>query len=231
MQKTLLNASVRAGVTRFAPSEFAAGVNAARTIDGLRPTYEVMDACRAAQQAHGLEIAGFHVGLFMNYLGFGAPRDPEDAVHGIVAEWPVVWDVRNMKARIPLSPAGAVPRISLTELSDVGRFVAAACLLPRGEWREEFNFVGETVRMDEVVRIVEEVRGAKMEVSYRPYEQIVEEEAQEAVAWPNKFWLQAEMVHALDEVGQGVVEPVCNDLVPQVRPTSVEAYVRRFWGP
>jgi hypothetical protein len=197
----------------------------------MRPTLEVMDACREAQEAYPeLEIAGFHIGLFMNYLGFGAPNNEEDAVHGIAYEWPVVWDMKNMKARIPLSPQGNVPRISLTELSDVGRFTAAACLLPEGAWKEEFNFVGETIRMDEVVKTIEKVRGKKMEVSYRPYKQIVEEEAKETVEWPNKFWLQAEMVHALDEVGQGVIEPVYNDLVPQVKPMLVEEYLKKFWS-
>lgn len=232
VQTNLLKASIRAGVKRFAPSEFAAGKNAAKTIDGMRPTLEVMDVCRAAKKAHpALEIAGFHIGLFMNYLGFGAPHNEKDAVHGIVYEWPVVWDMKNMKARIPLSPEGNIPRLSLTELSDVGRFTAAACLLPEGTWQEEFNFVGETIRMDEVVRIIEKVRGQKMEVSYRPYKQIVEEEAMETVEWPNKFWLQAEIVHALDKAGEGVIEPVHNDLVPQVKPMSVEEFLKKFWSP
>jgi hypothetical protein len=57
----------------------------------MRPTLEVMDACRAAKKDHpDLEVAGFHIGLFMNYLGFGAPHNEEDAVHSIAYEWPVV---------------------------------------------------------------------------------------------------------------------------------------------
>ncbi|KAH6625339.1 hypothetical protein C7974DRAFT_455338 [Boeremia exigua] len=166
----------------------------------------------------------------MNYLGFGAPHNEEEAVHGIASEWPVVWDMKNMKARIPLSPEGNIPRLSLTEISDVGRFTAAGCPLPNGAWKQELNFVADTIRMDEVVRIIEKVRGQKMEVTYRPYEQIVEEAAKETVDWPNKFWLQVETVHALDQVGNGVVEPVHNDLVPQVKPISVEEYLRKFWS-
>lgn len=190
-----------------------------------------MDACLTAQKEHpDLEVAGFHIGLFMNYLDFGAPYNEEDAVHGIVFEWPVIWDMRNMKARIPLSPAGNIPRLSLTEIGDVGRFIAAACLLPKGAWKKEFNFVGETIQMDEVVTIVEKLRGQKMEVICRPYEQVVEEEAKELIEWPNKFWLQAEIVHAQDEPGEGVIEPVHNYLVPQVKPLSVEEYLIKFWS-
>lgn len=130
----------------------------------------------------------------------------------------------------PLSPEGNVPRLSLTEIGDVGRFTAAACLLPEGAWKEEFNFVGETISMDEVTKIIEKVRGTRMNVTYRPFRQIVEEEAKETVDWASKFWLQAELVHALDKAGEGVLEPVHNELVPQVRPISVEEYVRKYWS-
>lgn len=77
-----------------------------------------------------------------------------------------------MRARIPLSPEGNIPRLSLAELSDVGRFTAAVCLLPKGAWKKEFNFVGETVRMNDVAKIVEKVRGQKMDVRYCPYKDI-----------------------------------------------------------
>ncbi|KAF1359638.1 NAD(P)-binding protein [Lizonia empirigonia] len=222
VQKNLLNASVRAGVKGFAPSKFAAGVNAAKRNDVLRPTYEVMDACRDAQRNYpGLEIGGFHAGLFMNYL---------EAVHRIAREWPVIWDMKNMEAKIPLSPEGNVPRLSLTEIGDVGRFTAAACLLPKGAWKEEFNFVGETISMDEFTKLIEKVRRTRMDVIYRPFRQIVEEEAKETVNWASKFWLQAKLVHALDKAGEGVLEPVHNELVPQVQPISVEEYVRKYWS-
>lgn len=68
--------------------------------------------------------------------------------------------------------------------------------------------------MDEVGRITERLRGQKMEVSYRPYNQIVEEEAKETIELPNKFWLQTEIVHALDKAGEGVIGPVDNNLAP-----------------
>lgn len=62
----------------------------------MRPTLEAMDACCSAQkECPELEIAGFHIGLFMKYLGFGAPHNEEDAVHGIAYEWPMIWDIRT----------------------------------------------------------------------------------------------------------------------------------------
>lgn len=190
----------------------------------------MLDACRAAAtQNPGFEYAGFHLGLFMNYLGYGAP-DEEPALNGLSDSWRFVWDVEGMRARIPLTREGRVPRLSMMEIGDVGRFVAAACVLPAGTWREDFSMEGATVRLDEVVRIVEEVRGRKMEVVYRPYEMVCEEEEREQVAYPDKFWGQLERMVARERVGEGVVEPVLNELCPQVRPMGVEEYVRKFWS-
>lgn len=74
-----------------------------------------------------------------------------------------------MKANIPLSPEGNIPRLSLPEIGDVSRFTATVCLLPKGEWKKEFNFVGETIRIDEVVKVVENVPEKKMDVICCPY--------------------------------------------------------------
>lgn len=86
------------------------------------------------------------------------------------------------------------------------------------------------MRMDEVVNIIEKVGGRNMEVTCHPYKQIVEEEANTTVNFPDGFWLQAELVHGLARAGEGVIESVHNDLVPQVKPISVEHFVRKFWS-
>lgn len=129
-----------------------------------------------------------------------------------------------------MSPEGKAPRLSLAKVGDVGRFTATARLLTQRAWREEFHFLGETMRMDEVVNIIEKVRGRNMEITCRPYKQIVEEEANKTVNFPDGFWLQAEPVHGLARAGEGVIESVHNDLVPQVKPISVEHFVRKFWS-
>lgn len=81
-QTVLLNACLRAGVSRFAPAEFGCGPLAAHSVAMLAPQIEVMNTCRNAKlQNPEFEYAGFHPGIFMNYLGYGAP-DEEDALHG-----------------------------------------------------------------------------------------------------------------------------------------------------
>jgi hypothetical protein len=228
-QINLLDAGLRAGVRRFAPAEFGVGGLAAHRVDMFKPSLEVMAELRKAKENNpGFEYAGFHVGLFMNYLGYGAP-DAEAATHGMRDNWVFVWDVKNMRASIPLTKEGMVPTMTMTEIGDVGRFVAASCLLPQGTWKEDFSMAGDTLKLDEVVKNIEEVRGAKMEVSYRPYEHVEFEEQKEEVFYPNKFWLQIELLVCRNTAGEGIVSPVVNELCPSVKPSSVEDYLKKFW--
>lgn len=229
-QISLLKAGLRAGISRFAPALFGLGPQSAHSVALFQPGLEVITACREAKKSSpDFEYAGFHVGLFMNYLGYGAP-DEAAATHGMRDTWVFIWDVKNMKAAIPLTKEGEVPRMTITEIGDVGRFTAAACLLPKGSWREDFSLASETLRMDEVVRTIEKVRGKKMEVTYRKYKEIEEEEAKAEVFYPTKFWLQIELLAGRDAVGEGIIEPVLNELCPSVRPITVEEYMKKFWS-
>ncbi|KAF2005676.1 NAD(P)-binding protein [Amniculicola lignicola CBS 123094] len=227
----LLTAGLRAGISRFVPAEFGSGLSSLSHISMFAPLLEIHAACQNAKHSNpNFEWTAFRLGLFMNYLGYGA-ADEVTALNGLQDSWVPYWDVKNMVAKLPLRKDGGVPRISLMEIGDVGRYVAVACLLPAGEWREDFGMVGQTVRMDEVVRIVEEVRGRKMRVEWRRYEDVVREMEGEKVVYPNKFWGQIEEMVARDEVGEGVMEPVLNGILKEVeRPMSVEKYVRKFWA-
>ncbi|ORY07010.1 hypothetical protein BCR34DRAFT_604013 [Clohesyomyces aquaticus] len=232
-QINLLNASLSAGVSRFAPAEFGCGPLANPKIGMLTPTIAVMDACRAAKASYpDFEFAGFHVGLFMNYLAWGGPNESE-ALNGLNDRSEFVWNVASMKASIPRTVDGRVPRITMTEIGDVGRMVAAACLLPKGAWREEFGMVGETLGMDEVVRVIEEVSGRNMEVSYRAFEQMVRDMEEEKDDY-RKFWKELEGMYARDVVGEGVLMPVLNEVllahgVVVQTPSRVEDLVRKIF--
>lgn len=177
----------------------------------------------------GFEYAAFHVGAFMNYLGVGSERE-EDALHGFEDNWRDVWrHVKEMKAEIPLTKDGKVPKVTMTEIRDVGRFVAAACLLPKGKWDENFSMVGETLSMTDIIQIAENVRGKKMEINYRPFEKVLQDKEKE-VDFYRKFWYELEEMNARDTVGEGIVEPILNKLCPGVKPLGVEEYVKKYWG-
>lgn len=193
----------------------------------LKSQVEVWDACKEAQKAHpGIECAGFEVGLFMNYLGKGCSNEKE-ALAGKHDDAEFIYSMHDMRALIPLKSNGTIPRITMTEIGDIGRFVAAACSLPK--WERSFGMVGETLRMDEVVRLIEEVRGKKMDIEFRTQEQVQKEKERETN--PHRlFWLELEEVYSRDREDEAVIRPVLNELCPDVKPMSVQDYLRKYWA-
>jgi hypothetical protein len=86
--------------------------------------------------------------------------------------------------------------------------------------------VGETLRMNEVVRVVERVLDEKWNVvTMRPeqWERRIETERDEG----RKLWLQLGLVLMRDKVGEGILEPQLNKLFPDLEPLSVEGYMRK----
>jgi hypothetical protein len=195
----------------------------------LSPQEEVWEACKktTAERPGKFEWAAFHVGLFMNYLGLGCPN--RDALAGLTDEYRFIWDLENMRAVIPLNEQGKIPRITFTDLRDVGKFASFACDLPFGQWQQDMGMAGDTRTIDEVVLIIEKVRGRKMEVTYRSYETISSE--RKAATDPlNHFWLELEEAYARDRDGEGIFATPLNDLSKgQVTPLSVEDYVTKYW--
>lgn len=229
-QINLLNACLIAGVSRFAPAEFGCGPLAARNISMLAPQIPVIDACRAAKlQYPDFEFAAFHLGIFMNYLGYGSINE-EDALHGFNDNWEDSWwHINTMRAEIPLTRKGDIPSVTMTEIRDVGKFVAAACQLSQGKWQENFSMAGETIKMNDVCTIAENVRGQKMQIEYRPYEKTVELKEKEEHFY-RKFWYELEEMNARNAVGEGIVEPILNELCPDVKPITVEGYINKYWS-
>jgi len=226
-QLSLLQAALTAGVKRFAPPEFGCGPLAFPSIAMVKSQIEVWEACEKAKSDYpGFECAGFEVGLFMNYLGKGS-RNEEEALAGNHDNAQFVYYMRDMKAFIPLKPDGTIPRITMTEIGDIGRFVAAACSLPK--WERSFGMVGSTMRMDEVVKLIEDVRQRKMDVTFRTPDQIRQEQA--LATDPNKlFWLELEEIYTRDRVDEAVIRPVLNGLCPDVKPMSIKDYLWKYWA-
>jgi hypothetical protein len=228
-QLNLLSSGLKAGIKRFAPAEFGCGPSASLRVDLLVSQTPIWDACRKAKDENpGFEWAIFSLGLFMNYLGNGCVNEKK-ALAGKGDDGETIFFMKDMKAIIPTGEGGKIPRLTMTEMGDAGNFVAAACDLPQGQWREDFEMVGETLRMDEVVELIEKVRGKKMDVTYRTMEQ-TREELGKTDDLLKVFWLELDLVYATDREGECVMRPVLNQLCPQVKPMRVEEYLKKFWS-
>lgn len=144
-QLALLAAAVRAGVKRFAPSEFAARPNPDHPVELYRRRWAVTEAVMRS----GLEYTIFEVGIFMNYFACGT------AGIGHLYPFTYLFDVENCTATL----LGDGSRyIVYTRAEDVGKFVAASLDLEK--WPERSVMRGDRKRLNEILRLAEEVRGA-----------------------------------------------------------------------
>lgn len=225
-------------------------------------TEGVWEACEKAQRETGMQCARFNCGGFMNYFGIGAHPPArqqqqltdeelveqlrqgggyaagEDAGEqgvdrdGDMADGSGCYllNPRGLCAEVPLSPSGGYPRFTTTTLRDVGKFVAAALELKT--WEGEMNIVGDTVRLDEMIRVTEALLGKKLAVETISPAELDKQIGQ--LRMPDDFmkllWLELKREHAKDEVGNGVLDGNVNRMCPHVKPVSFKEYMHAQWS-
>lgn len=125
-----------------------------------------LDVWKMCEESGGLECARFTPGWFMNYLGQGcAESKKEEAIAGLDDDFMIDYvDIAKGRMTVPLTEDGRPAKMSMTELGDIGRFVAAALNLEKGKWEAGMGMVGSTVDLQEVARKVEQVTGRKFEI-------------------------------------------------------------------
>ncbi|KAH7049443.1 hypothetical protein B0J12DRAFT_105412 [Macrophomina phaseolina] len=231
VQINLLNAARVAGVRRFAPSEF--GLGAPERVDVTAAKARVWEACLES----GLEVARFRCGGFMNYLALGRQFGDEGAREKAVAgleDRAIMWDFPSKVAELPVKADGSFPRITLTEIDDVGRFVATACGLTEGSWLQEMDMVGETLVLGEVVELVKECLGLELNVVKVGKEELekrvrsVEGGGQTQNECFKKMVAQLQLVILEDRVGWGVLEPEMNSMYSHTKPLGVREYLTSY---
>lgn len=148
-QKRLIDASVNAGVKRFAPSEWAA-----TTFENL-PWYSYKNTIRTYlaelnKERKVLEYTLFHPGLFVNYL----TRPYPSSKHLHQVEFPI--DLYNRRAILAEGVEDA--KVALITVQDFAAVVARA-IEYEGEWPVISGVQGDLLTLREVIAIGEKARG------------------------------------------------------------------------
>lgn len=232
-QINLLNAAKTVGCKRFAPSQFESGPLADGKVDAVGPKLAVWQACKES----GLEVARFSCGMFMNYHAIGCENKKQGgkALHGY-ADQPIIWGVKRRRAELPVKDDGIFPRITLTEIGDIGKFVAAACELEIGKWQDDMGIVGETIGVDKVTEMLEQVVGATFavrKVGKRKLEErvnSVEGTGKSRQEIFTKLVSQIELIMLEETEGAAILKPVTNRLCSSVKPVSVVEFLEKVYG-
>ena len=231
-QLVLLDAAVKAGVTRFAPSEWATRSIPDNHIEWFRGKWTVAEAVRKS----GLEYTIFETGIFMNYLAVGTPG------LGHLKPIKFLFDVENGTAQIP---GDGSAYMVYTSAEDVGKFVAAS--LDWEKWPEYSQMIGDRLTLSEVLKLAEAVRGPlsrgvyfcelrvltgfvgkPFDATYTPkevYEGIIAKEIEPS--W-TKFSAQGCLEIVTHQQGPYTGSNL-NDAFPEIRPVRVEEFLKKWW--
>lgn len=257
-QINLLRAAVNAACKRYAPSQFGLGHKAWTEIPSLRwLNQDLFGQC--AKHSSNIDIAYFNHGCFMNYLGHGVfpaskpASEEEDALRtmqqgqvykagedsaceGLQRCGPLsdrsggyLIGLKSGIAELPVRSDGRWPRITLTTVGDVGRFVAASLDLPA--WRGRMDMVGETVTMGQLLRHAEQVTGKTFRVTALQADAIRRKMA--TFSWDDfsgLLWSELDLAYTRDKDDEAVLQPVLNNHFPDIRPVTVHKYLEKAWN-
>ncbi|KAK7418910.1 hypothetical protein QQX98_003613 [Neonectria punicea] len=117
-------------------------------------------AAQAGLESSSLEWTTVYNGYFLDYFGTPKAKSYLDDIAFFI-------DMANNAAAIPGS--GNTP-VVFTHSFDVAKFVAAALNLP--EWSRESYIIGDKLTWNELLRLAEEVKGTKFQVTYDSVEKL-----------------------------------------------------------
>ncbi|KAI3548308.1 hypothetical protein CSPX01_03104 [Colletotrichum filicis] len=175
-----------------------------------------------------LEYTLYYVGYFLDFWGY--PRVKTYQIQNII-----VVDIENNRAAIP--GKGGTP-VTFTHTLDVAEFVVASLELPK--WERESYVIGENVTWNEFLRIAEEVKGVKFEVTYDDIDFLKSGKITELPSHPSLYGVMPkDQLQALFatfgiwfEEGLYHLEPgtTLNQLFPGIKARTVKEVIQAGWG-
>lgn len=226
-QLNLLAAAEKAGVKRFAPSEFSLPPSAQDDIDFDNIKLSVWARVQASVAAGRIDSARFPTGMWMNYLAIGCKHQQEEGLAGFQeGAFLIHLGEENPWIEVPVLGDGRYPSITMTDLRDIGRFVVAAIEMDEAWGGRELGMNGETMSMRELVRLCEEYVGKGVEAR-----EVTEEELRERLGNtpPEEYLKRMETQISLIGCRDGfAVRPTLNGMC-DVQPMSIKGFLEKYW--
>jgi hypothetical protein len=188
---------------------------------------EIIDAVSRTN----LEWTGIQNGLFTDF--YVAPK-----VKSYLTPLPLVLDIQGNAAGIP--GTGNEP-VVFTHTSDISKYVAELVLDPK-PWDQTSTIIGDKITWNEFVKIAEDVKGNKFEVTYESTDTLKQGKVTELPSHPHlyPFFPKEAMQGLFASFGllfaKGDLdlkpEPAnsLNERYPGIKPKTVRELVREAWG-
>ncbi|KAF4981527.1 hypothetical protein FZEAL_2676 [Fusarium zealandicum] len=235
-QKRLIDASVEAGVKRYAPSEWSTGVALKSSIDvmtwytGKVRIQEYLEELNRGNKV--LEYTLFQTGFFMDFLAC-----PHKSSKHIVT-LPFSIDLEKMRAFVVEGSLNQ--HITYTNVEDIVNIVALAVDY-EGKWPVVGGIRGHRVTTKELLEIANKVRGRPLEIEWLKQEDLMAGELKtnnySRLDMPSATQDQIEAfsktvtIGVLLAINRGAwtVSDEWNRIFPDYQFTQVEEFVDRFW--
>ncbi|UPL03669.1 hypothetical protein LCI18_014603 [Fusarium solani-melongenae] len=187
-----------------------------------------LDAVEALEKST-LEYTLFYVGYFLDFWGY--PR-----VQSYQRQNLIVVDIEYDRAAIPGD--GNTP-VTFTHTFDVAEFVAASLDLP--SWEKESYVIGESITWNEFLRLAEEVKGEKFEVTHDSLDLLLSGQITELPSHPSLYsQMPKDQIQALFatfgvwfEKGLFELKPTnktLNEVFPEIHARTVKEILEAGWG-
>ncbi|RSL51287.1 hypothetical protein CEP54_011477 [Fusarium duplospermum] len=166
-QKNLIDASVEAGVTRFAPSEWSTGVKLLTSLD-VMPWYtgkiEIVQYLENVNKDKKvLEYCRFQVGAFMDYLCHPYKGSK------YITTLPLNIDLEKKHAIVV--EGSLDDEMTYTSVEDIAHVITRAVDY-QGEWPTIGGIQGDKITIGELLRIGEKVKGESFTVEWLKMEDL-----------------------------------------------------------
>ncbi|KAI1641867.1 NAD(P)-binding protein [Daldinia loculata] len=235
-QKLLIDASIEAGVRRYAPSEWATGVKLESSLDALSWYTGKIEISRYLEKLNKekkvIEYTRFQVGTFTNYLGH--PHKTTNHVHTV----PFLYDFESQHA---VAIEGSLDdAIVWTTVQDIAGVVARAVEY-KGEWPAIGGISGTRATIGELLQLAE-VIGRPLKVDWVKKEDLEAEirnvgdiflpDLRTATPEQVGAFLQAVPTRVLTAITRGAydVTDEWNKLLPDYKFTQLEDFLKSVWG-
>ncbi|KAK7755000.1 hypothetical protein SLS62_003084 [Diatrype stigma] len=222
-QKRLIDAAIEAGVKRFAPSEWSAGVKLASSLDAI-PWY--------GGKVEVIEYTRFQVGAFMDY--FSHPHNTTKYIQTL----PFTFDFENQQATVVEGTLDDV--VVWTTVNDIAN-VAVRAIEYEGEWPAVGGISGSRVTNGQMLKLGEAIgrpftvrwlKKADLEAEKRDSSGMGDFDLHTLTPEQMKDFLDFATRGILLAMSRGVyaVSDEWNRLLPDYQFTQVEDYVKKVWG-
>ncbi|KAL5089080.1 hypothetical protein Trisim1_005937 [Trichoderma cf. simile WF8] len=232
-QRNLIDACVKAGVRRFAPSDWAgASTNGLPWYAGKTAIEQYLK--KINQESKVLEYCCFRPGMLMNYLAFPQKTTKYADI------WGIHIDMEHRRAII-LGDAKNPGYFSMTTIDDVAKIVAKAVEY-EGVWPEVGGIRGDNISQQELIALGEKIRGGRFAVetiksvqaragrltaTWHPKMEhpTVPEELRESSA---KIFTAKTIVSVYQ--GSWEVSDEWNKIYPDYKFTTIQEFVEKWWA-